>query len=177
MKSLLIERAVLLIFILIKVAELKKRIESQSRHTDHWPEFKAENQCLIFNGRVLQNDEILGSVQYFDFESVVLLPNINTLQQAINQAEDRTQQNAWSHQLEQNGELVIEDRSVLYRLDVGTDPTDPEYQIARDLIQKNFDAYGLLRSIVSYRSLRRKLHVPSRSEHQEQHQYRMKTCA
>ena len=161
-------------FILIKVDELKKRIESQSRNTDHWPEFKAENQCLIFNGRVLQNDEILRSVQYFNSESVVLLSKINTLQQATNQVrfvfteygEDRTQQNVWSHQLEQNGELVIEDRSVLYRLDVGTDRTNPYYQRARDLIQNNFDAYGLLRSIVCNR-LRRKLHVPSRSEHQE----------
>merc|ERR1719210_1509206 len=77
-----------------KVDELKKRIESQSRNTDHWTEFKAENQRLIFNGRVLQNVEILRSIQHFNSDCVVHLQKINTSQQGANQAEDRIQQNA-----------------------------------------------------------------------------------
>jgi len=82
-----------------KVDELKKRIEAQSRNTDHWTEVKAENQRLIFNGRVLQNIEILRSVQHFNSESVVQLQKMTTVPQGANQAEDRIQHAAELNQI------------------------------------------------------------------------------
>lgn len=85
-----------------KVNELKRRIELQSRTTDHWREFIAENQRLIFNGRVLQNDEVLRSIQHFNAESVIHLTRMSTENRGpgqVNQAEDRIQQNAEMSQI------------------------------------------------------------------------------
>ena len=48
---------------------------------------------------MLQNNEILRSIQHFNSDSVVQLSKINTSQQGANQAEDRIQQNAELNQI------------------------------------------------------------------------------
>ena len=56
-----------------KVEDLKRKIQAKTLATEEWDEFKFEHQRLIFEGRPLQNNQILRSIARLDTGKTIQL--------------------------------------------------------------------------------------------------------
>ena len=60
---------------------MKRQVEIKTRATEEWEEFKVPHQRLIFEGRPLQNNQILRSIQRLDTgKTIQLMRTQNAIQ-------------------------------------------------------------------------------------------------